>query len=45
MHKRSLMPLPLADRKSDLAALLKRRDDAIRYGDRSVCVALGLADT
>jgi DNA ligase D-like protein (predicted ligase) len=32
----NLMPLPLADRKVRLAALLERRDDAIRYSDHQI---------
>jgi len=32
----NLMPLPLADRKARLAALLERRDDAIRYSDHQI---------
>jgi DNA ligase D-like protein (predicted ligase) len=32
----NLMPLPLTDRKARLAALLKRRDDAIRYSDYQI---------
>src|SRR5271154_5636237 len=30
------MPLPLAERKARLAALLDRREDAIRYSDHQV---------
>ena len=33
---RNLMPLPLADRKAGLAALLERREDAIRYSEHQV---------
>jgi bifunctional non-homologous end joining protein LigD len=32
----NLMPLPLADRKARLAALLQRTDDAIRYSDHQI---------
>jgi ATP-dependent DNA ligase len=30
---RNLLPLPLADRKAGLVALLERREDAIRYSE------------
>ena len=33
---RNLMPLPLADRKARLAALLEHREDAIRYSEHQV---------
>lgn len=33
---RNLMPLPLADRKAGLAALLERREDTIRYSEHQV---------
>jgi ATP-dependent DNA ligase len=32
----NLIPLPLADREARLAALLERRDDAIRYSDLQI---------
>jgi bifunctional non-homologous end joining protein LigD len=32
----NLMPLPLADRKTGLAALLERKDGAIRYSDHEI---------
>lgn len=33
---RNLMPLPLADRKNGLAALLERREDAVRFSEHQV---------
>jgi ATP-dependent DNA ligase len=33
---RNLMPLPVAQRKADLAALLESRDGAIRFSDHQI---------